>query len=266
MPTGRTRAAGAAPALSLLAALLLWEAAVRALGVRPVILPAPSAVARVLFASRDLILHHAWATGAEVLLGFSVGAAVGLCLAFAFHWSRLLRAALEPHLLASQLVPKAALAPLLVIWLGYGLKAKVAVVATVCFFPAFINAFQGLTAHDPDLDLLMRCLGANRITELLRVGLPFAVPSILAGLRTSAVLAVTGCVIAEFVGADRGLGFLLLSSEGQLDTPMVFAALAALSVIGALVYAIPVVLERTVLRRYMPAERPGLELAAGERA
>lgn len=240
-------------AASLCAGLALWEAGVRALGVKPVLLPAPSAIARVLVSSRALLAHHAATTATIILLGFALGGAFAVAIALAFHLSPRARAALEPYVMLSQLVPKAALAPLFVIWMGFGLKPKIMIVALVSFFPTFANAFQGLSSHDPDLDLLMRGLRAGRLTTLLRLQLPFAVPYVVAGLKTSALLAVTGCVIAEFVGADRGLGYLLLASEGALDTPMLFAALAALCALGLLAYAVPVLLERTILERYMPS-------------
>jgi NitT/TauT family transport system permease protein len=240
---------------------LLWELAVRALSVRPVLLPAPSAILRALISNWPAVWRHTCATGTELFLGFALGAALGLGLALLFHSSGILRSILEPYVVSSQLVPKAALAPLLIIWLGLGLAPKVVVAALVCFFPTFINAYAGLSACDPDLLLMMRCLRAAPSTTLLRLQLPWAVPYILAGLRTSALFAVTGVVVAEFVGADKGLGYLLLSAEGSLDTPMVFAALAALSALGALAYAVPVVIERTVFRRYMPADPPHLGAA-----
>jgi NitT/TauT family transport system permease protein len=239
--------------LSLTVGLILWELGVRWLQVKPIILPAPSQITQVLVASWPTLLYHTEITVIEVVLAFAVGVSAAIVLGLAFHLVGVFRAALEPYLVLSQLVPKVALAPLLIIWFGFGIEAKFMIGALVCFFPTFINTFQGLMAHDADLALMMKCLRANRLTRLLRLQLPFAVPYIMAGLKSSALLSLTGCVIGEFVGSDRGLGFLLLQSEAQLDTPLLFAALSVLAAVGILFYLLPVLGEITLFARYMPS-------------
>ncbi|MBI3548938.1 MAG: ABC transporter permease [Elusimicrobia bacterium] len=246
-------------ALSLVSGALAWEIGVRWLGVKEVILPSPTAIASAFQTSWRTLFLHAGVSAAEALLGFVIGSVSGLLLAAAFHLSSRVRAALEPYLVASQVVPKVALAPLFVIWYGYGMQPKVIISALTCLFPTFLNAFQGLSSSDRDLVLMMRCLRAGRWTTLVRLQLPCSVPYITSGLKMAAVLSVIGAVMGEIAGADRGLGFLLLQAEAQLNTPLLFASLLMLSVIGTLMYALVMLVESTVLRRYMP-ERSGVRL------
>ncbi len=237
---------------SLVLGVGLWEWAVTGFHVKPVVLPAPTSILDRCLVDWPLLMHHAQVTGGEVLAGFALGATAGMLLALVFHLCPGLRPLLEPYLVASQLVPKVALAPLFIIWLGFGTTPKVVIAALVSFFPTFINAFQGLSSYDPELAFFMRCLRAGPLVTLGRVQLPFAVPYITAGLKTSALLSVTGCILGEFVGADQGLGFLLLQAEAQLDTEMLFACLVVLAVGGSLLYGTLALMEGTILRRYMP--------------
>jgi NitT/TauT family transport system permease protein len=239
-------------ASSLTAGLIFWELIVWVLKIRPVILPKPTAIFDSLYTNHSIIVYHSIMTTQEIALGYLLGVLFAIVLAIIFQLAPKFRLFAEPYLVVSQLIPKVALAPLFIIWLGFSIQSKVIIAALVCFFPTFINTYQGLSAYDQDLAFMMRCLRASPLVTLKRLQIPFAVPYIMAGLKSSALLSVTGCIIAEFIGADRGLGFLLLQAEAQLDTPLLFAALLALALIGIFFYLLPIIMETTLFKKYMP--------------
>jgi len=236
--------------LSLLAGLLAWDALARLTGWPAYILPRPLAVwNRFLAVTADgWLFWHASITLGEVLAGLALGLAVATALGYVVAKSVALERALTPYIVASQAIPIVALAPLLVLWFGVGLRSKVLICALIVFFPILINTVVGLRSVEPDLRDLMRSLRATRWQTFLKLEAPAALPIWLGGLRVGATLAVIGAVVGEFVGADRGLGFLINFGRGQYDTALVFVAALALVIIALLLYGAVSAVERALLR------------------
>jgi ABC-type nitrate/sulfonate/bicarbonate transport system permease component len=229
-----------------LAALVIvaWELAVRLLAVPDYLLPPPSGVAAELVARFALLARHGSVTLGEVGVGLAAAVGGGAVLAVAMASMRFLHRALYPLLAFLQAVPKVTVAPLFVIWLGYGLGSKVLMVFLIAFFPIAVNLTTGLLLVDADLLRLMRSYRATGWQIFRTVRVPNAVPFFLAGLRIAVALAVVGAVVAEFVGADRGLGYLILLANAELRTPLLFACLVWLGAIGVGLFALVHWLER----------------------
>jgi len=221
----RTRDAG----LAALCAVSLWQAVVWATGVPAFILPGPLRVFATLFEQRELILGHAAVTVAEVLLGIALGTLLGAMTALQLMLSPLALRLVLPALVFSQAVPVFALAPLLTLWLGYGLGSKIAMAVLIIYFPVASAALDGLRHSDPALIAMARSFGASKRQELFRIRLPAALPSFASGLRLAAVYAPIGAVIGEWVGASQGLGYLMLLANGRAKTDLMFAALLVLA-------------------------------------
>ncbi len=228
----------------LLALTLGTELVVRALHVAPYVFPPPSAVLAELAADPLLFLRAALVTVSEAAAGLVLGAAVALAFAAAATHSRRLDELFTPLVVASQTVPVIALAPLLVLWMGYGEPPKVVICALIAFFPMAVTAREGLRATDPQLVLLMRSVGASGRDLFWRVRVPFALPYLAAGARTGITLSLVGAVVAEWTGADSGLGYLVLSANARLVTAQAFAAIVVITVIGLTAYAAAGLLER----------------------
>lgn len=214
------------------------------------VLPAPSAVALSLWSglASGYFWPHLWATLQALLLGLFVGSAVGLLAGMALAESELLERVLKPYVVVSQVVPKLALAPLFVLWFGFGMLPTVLITALICFFPLMENTLTGLRQVDAQRLQLFRMLGATRLQTLLRLKLPTGLPAILAGLRVAVVLALVGAVVAEFMGASQGLGAVVIAAQGMMDTTLMFAALVLIAAMGLLLYQACLVLERRLLR------------------
>ena len=239
--------------IALLVVLLgAWEFVVRQAGISALVLPAPSAVVRTLWVtlSTGYLWPHIGATLAEMLLGLALGGAAGLLMGIALAESALLDRVFKPYVIVSQVVPKLALAPLFVLWFGFGIAPTVVMTALICFFPLMENTLTSLRQVDPNRVQLFRMLGASRTQTLVRLKLPAGLPGILAGWRVALVLALVGAVVGEFIGASRGLGAVIIAAQGMMDTPLMFAALTAIAVIGLLCYQAMLVLERRLLRPY----------------
>jgi NitT/TauT family transport system permease protein len=238
----------------LIVILALWEAMVPFFDVPSYVLPTPSAIATALWRGLDAGLLerggywlHAGVTVAEVLIGFFIGSAVGLLLGTVISQFRLLEATLGVYLVALQSLPKIALAPIVVLWFGFGLTSKVVIICLLTFFPLLVNSMAGFKAVDVERLELMRALGANPWQIFWKVRLPSALPYIFAGLDMAAVFAVVGAVVGEFVGAQRGLGTLILSMNAQMDTAGTFSVLIILSLVGVVIHKILRLIERRVL-------------------
>lgn len=223
----------------LTSSLLLWEAIVRLADYPPFILPSPLLVARKLAAvvADGTLWYHAQITILEILVGLALGLGVATVLGYLLAKSRSLERLLSPYLVASQAVPIIALAPLLVIWIKSPGLSKVLICALTIFFPTLINTIVGIRSVEPDLIALMHSLRADRWQILAKLEIPAALPVLFGGLKIGVTLAVIGAVVAEFVGADRGLGFLINLSRGILDTSLLFVALISLIVIAVALYA-----------------------------
>lgn len=225
------------PSLALVAiVLLLWEAAIRGFAVPAFVMPPPSTILATLVIQQVDLLAAARVTAGEVLLGFLLSAAVGAILALGMVRFERLGRAMYPLVVLFQTVPKIALAPLFVLWFGYGLVPKVALIVVIAFFPVALDMLVGLRAADPGLVGLLRSVGAGRSEVLWRVQVPTALPTLFSGLKIAATLSVIGAVVGEFSGASAGLGYVIQFASTQLETPMVFAALLEVSVLGVLFY------------------------------
>jgi NitT/TauT family transport system permease protein len=224
------------PLVSIVAIVTLWEAACHALAIPRYILPAPSAIAVELWKQRWVLLENSVPTLGVIVLSFLLAILIGLPLAMLIVWSNSLKLALYPILVSSQTVPKVAIAPLFVLWLGYGIFPKVLVTFLICFFPITIDAVVGLRSVPLETLLLARSIGASGWKTFIKIKLPHALPNIFAGLKVAITLAVVGSIVAEFVGADRGLGYILMSATGNLETTFLFADLVVLVVLGMALY------------------------------
>ncbi|WP_312409325.1 ABC transporter permease [Comamonas sp.] len=243
-------------AAALLVLLLaVWEGAGRLGGISALVLPVPSAVLQALWTglASGYFWPHVAATVQAVLLGLAAGASFGLLAGMALAESVLLERVLRPYVVVSQVVPKLALAPLFVLWFGFGMLPTVLITALVCFFPLMENTLTGLRQVDVQRLQLFRMLGASRLQTLLRLKLPTGLPAILAGLRVAVVLALVGTVVAEFMGATQGLGAVVIAAQGMMDTTLMFAALLLIAALGLLLYQACLLLERRLLRRHAVA-------------
>jgi len=231
--------------ISFLMAILLWEAAVKLGNFPAFILPGPALVgARFLQVLQDgSLLRHTSVTLGEVLIGLAVGVAASTTLGYFLAKSRTVERILSPYIVASQSVPVVAIAPLLVIWFGPGLFSKVLISALIVFFPVLVNTVVGLRSVSDDLRDLMRSLQATPWQTFTLLEVPAALPVFLGGLRIGATLSVIGAVVGEFVGADRGLGFMINKARGQYDTALVFVAVFMLIVMAVALYGAVVFLE-----------------------
>ena len=220
--------------------VLLWQGVVWLSGVPPYILPAPLAVLGAWLASVGLILDHALVTITEIVLGLVLGALLGATSAIAMSYFRPARRWLLPVLVVSQAVPVFAIAPLLVLWLGYGMASKVAMATLIIYFPVTASLFDGLRRTEPGwLDLahtMTAAMPRARWAILRHVRLPAALPAFASGLRVAAAVAPIGAVVGEWVGAGAGLGYLMLHANGRMQTDLMFAALLTLAAFAVLLY------------------------------
>ena len=232
------------PALVVIAALVLWEAATRVIAIPAYILPPPSRIAAVMHEKMPLLLRHGWVSTTEIVLGFLLSVAVGIPLALAtFLWPAFARS-VYPLLVSSQAVPKMAVAPLFIVWFGFGLMPKVFIAFLIAFFPIVINTVVGLAAIEPEKIHLARSMGLSGAATFFKIRLPNALPSIFGGLKIAITLAVVGAVVGEFVGGDAGLGYLLMAANGSMDTPLLFAGLVGLTLIGIVLFMLIEIAER----------------------
>lgn len=224
------------PLLTAAGLLALWELAVWASGVPPYILPPPSRVLATLWQEGPLLAEHGLITLIEILLGMAIGAALGAAAALSLALLPPLRRWLEPVLVASQAIPVFALAPLLVLWLGYGIGSKVAMAVLIIFFPVATAFFDGLRRTDPGWLELARVMDAKPLRVLFAIRVPAALPALGSGLRVAAAVAPIGAVIGEWVGASRGLGYLMLHANARLRVDLVFAALSVLALLAVALF------------------------------
>ena len=241
----------AATLLSLAAFLAVWKLLTVVTGTPDYILPAPEVVAdRALRAIGSGILwEHTAVTLSEILLGFAVGAVTAVATGIALGKSVVVERVLSPYIVAAQSVPILALAPLLDIWFGGGLLARVLICALIVFFPIAIATMVGIRSADPLLAEMLRSLGATPGQLTARLEIPSALPVIFGGLRVGVTLAVIGAVVAEWAGASSGLGVLInIANQGLFDTPLMFVALATLAVIGITLHGLVVIAQRRLIR------------------
>jgi ABC-type nitrate/sulfonate/bicarbonate transport system permease component len=235
------------PAIALTAFCGIWEAIVRGFELPHYILPSPSRVLLTLVDRRDILLWHTGITLTEVVAGCALGIFVGLLLGAVMFFSAPMEKALYPLLITSQNVPVFAIAPLLVVWFGYGWSSKVVMAAIIVFFPVTVSMLDGLKRTDPDYVRLFRTMGARPAQIFWKLRVPGALPLLTSGLKLAVIYSTIGAVIGEWVGAGAGLGYLMLSANAQLRVAEVFAAILCLTPIGLVLLGGVVLLERWLL-------------------
>ena len=228
-----------APSLiALTGAVAVWAIYVQVSGVESYLVPSPASVGRAAWRTRDSLAGHLRVTLTEAFVGFGIGATAGLLLAMILTLVDRLRRAIQPLLVISQSVPPVILAPLFIVWFGFGPGPKVLVVVLIALFPVTISALDGMRSADPELIDLLRGLGASRFETLHRVRIPSALPEIFAGAKVAASYAVFGAVVGESMGASEGLGVYLRRSQASFRTDQIFAAVALMAVAGVLLFAV----------------------------
>jgi NitT/TauT family transport system permease protein len=235
------------PLVGIAAILAAWQLYVSAFGVSRIVLPGPVDILHAARANWALLMRETWPTFLESVLGFALALALGIPAAVAVANSRVLNLALYPILIATQSVPKVAIAPIILVWFGLGLQSKLVIAFLVAFFPIVVDTATGMRATPPGLIELARSLRASSAQIFFKVQFPAALPFIFAGAKVAVTLAVIGAVIGEFVGSLNGLGNLLLSANSQLDSALAWAALVWLSVLGIVLFVAVVAVERLVM-------------------
>jgi len=232
----------------ILATVLLgvWQVLVPLLGLSEFVLPTPLAIAQRIVNELPLLATHAYVTLFEVATGFAVGVLIGIPLALAIFYSRAFERAIYPILVALQTIPKVALAPLLVLYLGYGWAPKITLAFLISFFPIVISTVVGLQSLDKNLVNLVRSMGASEWQTFFKVRLPAALPNIFGGFKVAISLAVIGAVIGEYVAAERGLGYLQLQANSLFDTTLNFATVVTISALGVMLYFVIDIIENRV--------------------
>jgi ABC-type nitrate/sulfonate/bicarbonate transport system permease component len=237
----------APPLLILTAVLGIWELLVRAFDVPPWLLPAPSAIA-LRFVKATNLAYHTGLTVVEALSGFAISAVVGITLAAFIVHSRFLERGVFPYIIISNAIPIIAIIPLLTIWFGYGITPKILIAAIITFFPIVTNTTRGLKSADRRILDFMYSINATRREIFFKVQLPSALPYIFAGFKIAASLSLVGAVVAEFYGADRGLGYLVITSATQLRTDLLFVSIIVLAALGVSLFSLFGYLEKLALR------------------
>ncbi len=241
------------PIAVLIAVLAVWEAGTRLLAIPAFLLPPPSQIAVAMKAHWSLVLQYSWATTVEIVLGYLLSIVVGVPLALAiFLWPPFARS-IYPLLVSSQAMPKVAIAPLFIVWFGFGLLPKVLIAFMIAFFPIVIDTAVGLGSIEPEKIYLARSMGFGSVATFFKIRLPNALPSIFGGLKIAITLAVVGAVVGEFVGGDAGLGYLLMVANGSMDTPLLFAGLVGLTVLGIGFYMLVEIAESLAIPRHIRA-------------
>jgi putative hydroxymethylpyrimidine transport system permease protein len=241
------------PTLLLAALIGAWQLAAstgflaEVLGLESFLVPSPAEVAESLWQNRSLLAENAWVTLREILLGLACALVAGVVFAVAMHLSGIVRDAAYPLVVASQTIPILVIAPILLVWLGFGIGPKIVVVALICFFPITVNALAGLDASSPEAIKLMRSLDASRWQLFRRVETPTALPSFFTGAKIAVVLAPIGAVFGEWVGGNSGLGHLILTDNAQLEVAREFAAVTVLSAMALILIGSLTLAERRVI-------------------
>jgi NitT/TauT family transport system permease protein len=246
-----TRSSGTDRAFSLLPAVLshvlfvlLWFLCVRLGHVPAFILPSPEAAIATLAGAEYHWLSNTLVTAGEIFGGYILGVGVGIAVAIAFSWSRVAEAATMPLLVTLNMIPKVALGPLFIVWLSYGIMPNIIIAFTICFFPILLNTARGFREVQPELFDLVRSLRASRWQIFSKIQLPSALPYIMSGMKVGAVLAVAGAVVGEFLGSSRGLGYLMLQVQANLDTAAMVMAVLLITAVGVVLYVLVVGVER----------------------
>ncbi|MFC5745174.1 ABC transporter permease [Actinomadura rugatobispora] len=231
----------------LLACLAAWWAVTAAELVEPYLVPSPGSTLSLMAEKWSYLSHHTWVTTYETLLGFAIAVIIGIAAAVVMVYSTTVEKTLYPVLLFAQVIPKIAIAPLFVVWLGFGITPKIVVAVLIAFFPVVISMVTGLKAVDPEMIQLSATMGAGPMQTFAKIRFPASLPYLFSGLKVAVTLAVTGAVVGEFVGANEGLGYVILQANGNVDTPMLFAGLLVMSLIGVVLFVLVELAEHLLL-------------------
>lgn len=232
------------PVSTILIIVALWEIGCRVFTMPTYLLPPPSDVFGLMLKRADLLFYHATITSIEIVVGFVLSIVIGIVLAVLITNYRFFERSIYPLLIVSQAVPKVALAPLFIVWFGMGWEPKVMVVILIAFFPIVIDLVAGVRSVPESMHKLARSMGASQFDTMRKFIVPHALPHFFSGLKVAITLAVSGAIIGEFVGADRGLGYLILFANGQLDTNLLFASIIVLSFMGVVLFYLLLAIER----------------------
>ncbi|MBO0677075.1 ABC transporter permease [Mycolicibacterium sp. S2-37] len=243
----RTAAGLWRPLALVVAVLAAWWAVTEAELVAPYILPSPADTWITAQENAAYLAENTWVTTWETVIGFLIAALVGEFVAVMMVYSAGLEKTVYPLILFAQVVPKIAIAPLFVVWLGFGPSPKILVAVLMAFFPIVISGLAGLRSVDPEIIELTSTMGASKFKTFMKVRFPASLPQLMSGLKVAATLAVTGAVVGEFVGANEGLGYVILQANGNVDTAMLFAALIIMSALGIALFAIIEIAEKLLI-------------------
>jgi NitT/TauT family transport system permease protein len=235
------------PLAGIVAFLLAWQLFVVLWKMPPYLLPSPVAIAQTFVAEFPELLRHGWVTTYEMLAGYALAVAIAIPLAIAITSSARFNQFVTPTMLFFQIVPKVAIAPLFLVWFGVGATPKILVAFLISFFPIVIDAAVGLRSMSVEMTDLARSMGATRMQVFTRFRLPTSLPYLFSGLKVAATLAIAGTVVGEFVGADKGLGYLLLVTNSNMQTSLMFATIVALTIIGLVFYYLVELLESLLI-------------------
>lgn len=236
------------PAAITFVLLVFWQFWVETQKVPVAILPSPLRILDTFILRYELLLQHTWPTTRECLIGFLLAVGVGVGLGILLALSQFFRNGVYPLIVAFQVVPKVALAPLFIVWFGLGTTSRMLLAFVIAFFPMVVNTYAGIEGTDPVMIRMARAFHATRWQIFRKIELPNALPYIFSGLKIGITFAVIGIVVAEFVTAQEGLGYLIVFSEGNIDTPMLMAALTTLSIVGVILYGLVIGLEKLCIR------------------
>lgn len=243
------------PVLGIVAIIVAWELICRWASVPVWLLPSPMKIFAAFQAWQHLLPLHTLATAIAVFGGFLLATIIGVPIAVLIVYSPFLRRVIFPFLLVIQSVPKVAIAPLLLIWVGYGLQSNIVVACIVAFFPIVITTATGLEAVSPELLELSRALDTSQFKIFVKLRLPWALPYLFSGMKVAMTLSVIGAVVGEFIGSDKGLGYLVLTASSNMNTALVFAVLMVLSILGIAAYYLVVLAERLLCPWYQPTSQ-----------
>lgn len=241
--------------------VVLWDLTIRVFDIKPYLIPPPWAVAKTLVSEWPMLWRETLPTLYATLGGFAASVVIGVPIAMWIAYSRLVESFVYPLLVFSQSIPKVAIAPLFVVWFGFGIVPKVIAAFLLGFFPVVVATVQGFKSVEGDVIDLARSMGASPFKVFLKFRLPTALPSIFSGLKVSVTLAVVGAVVGEFVGSNSGIGYVLQKANGTFDLPLMFAALVILSMVGVLLFLAIELVERAVLP-WHASQRHDVQFAA----
>lgn len=230
-----------------IATLIFWEFLVWALSIKTIILPAPTTILYIIYSRWPLLLNHLWPTLYQTVLGFLMSVAGGVAIAILITYSRFFRAGFYPIIVVAQIIPKISVAPLFIVWFGMGATPRLLIAFLISFFPIVINTAQGLQSVDEDMLRLAASVTGTKWMIFKKIRVPNALPYIFSGMKIAITLSVIGIIVAEFVAAQKGLGYLIIFSQGLLDTPLMMAAIFVLSIVGLGLYWIIVALEGLII-------------------